>query len=95
MTRTLVVDDEAQEEAEGQVAYYVERAGSAVALAFVAEPCGLTTRFRWYLHRRRYVARKTVDHRDDVVADIQPRAPMLIRMTTRPEHQSRAVGRNL
>lgn len=37
MTRTLIVDDEAQEEAEGQVAYYVERAGTAVALAFVAE----------------------------------------------------------
>jgi plasmid stabilization system protein ParE len=37
MTRTLVVDDEAQEEAEGQVAYYAERAGTAVALAFVAE----------------------------------------------------------
>jgi plasmid stabilization system protein ParE len=37
MTRSLVVDDEAQEEAEGQVAYYAERAGSAVALAFVAE----------------------------------------------------------
>jgi plasmid stabilization system protein ParE len=37
MTRTLVVDDEAQEVAEGQAAYYVERAGSVVALAFVAE----------------------------------------------------------
>jgi plasmid stabilization system protein ParE len=37
MTRTLIVDDDAQEEAEGQAAYYVERAGSAVALAFVAE----------------------------------------------------------
>ncbi|MEO6775299.1 MAG: hypothetical protein ABI467_20210 [Kofleriaceae bacterium] len=37
MTRTLIVDDEAQDEAEGQVAYYFERAGSAVALAFVAE----------------------------------------------------------
>lgn len=37
MTRTLIVEDEAQAEAEGQAAYYVERAGSAVALAFVAE----------------------------------------------------------
>ena len=37
MTRTLIVDDAAQEEAEAQAAYYVERAGSVVALAFVAE----------------------------------------------------------
>lgn len=37
MSRTLSVDEAAQEEAEAQVAYYLERAGSAVALAFVAE----------------------------------------------------------
>jgi plasmid stabilization system protein ParE len=37
MIRTLIVDEAAQDEAEAQGAYYVERAGSAVALAFVAE----------------------------------------------------------
>jgi plasmid stabilization system protein ParE len=37
MTRTPIVDDAAQEEAEAQAAYYVERAGTAMALAFVAE----------------------------------------------------------
>ena len=37
MTRTLAVDDGAQDEAEAQAAYYVEHAGTAVALAFVAE----------------------------------------------------------
>ncbi len=37
MTRTLIVDEAAQDEAEAQAAYYVERAGAAVALAFVAE----------------------------------------------------------
>jgi plasmid stabilization system protein ParE len=37
MTRTLTVDEAAQEEAEAQAAYYLERAGSAIALAFVAE----------------------------------------------------------
>lgn len=37
MSRNLIVDDEAQEEAERQAAFYVERAGTAVALAFVAE----------------------------------------------------------
>lgn len=37
MTRTLVVDEAAQDEAEAQAAYYVEHAGTAVALAFVAE----------------------------------------------------------
>jgi plasmid stabilization system protein ParE len=33
----VVVDEAAQDEAEAQAAYYVERAGIAVALAFVAE----------------------------------------------------------
>jgi plasmid stabilization system protein ParE len=37
MTRTFIVDEAAQDEAEAQAAYYVERAGTAVALAFVAE----------------------------------------------------------
>ena len=37
MTRTLIVDEAAQEEAEAQTAYYVEHAGSTVALRFVAE----------------------------------------------------------
>ena len=37
MTRTLFVDEAAQDEAEAQAAYYVEHAGTAVALAFVAE----------------------------------------------------------
>jgi plasmid stabilization system protein ParE len=37
MSRTLTVDEAAQEEAEAQAAYYLERAGSAVALKFVAE----------------------------------------------------------
>lgn len=37
MTRTLIVDEPAQDEAEAQAAYYVERAGTAVALAFVAQ----------------------------------------------------------
>ena len=37
MTRTLIVDEAAQDEAEAQAAFYVERAGAAVALAFVAE----------------------------------------------------------
>lgn len=37
MTRTLIVDEAAQDEAEAQAAYYFERAGTAVALAFVAE----------------------------------------------------------
>ena len=37
MTRTLIVDEDAQDEAEAQAAYYVERAGTAIAQAFVAE----------------------------------------------------------
>jgi plasmid stabilization system protein ParE len=37
MTRKLVVDEAAQDEAEAQAAYYAEHAGSVVALAFVAE----------------------------------------------------------
>jgi plasmid stabilization system protein ParE len=37
MTLRLVVDDEASEEAEAQVRYYAERAGTHVALRFVAE----------------------------------------------------------
>jgi plasmid stabilization system protein ParE len=37
MTRTLIVDEAAQEEAEAQTAYYLERAGVSVARAFVAE----------------------------------------------------------
>jgi plasmid stabilization system protein ParE len=36
MNRALVVDLEAAEEAEAQVAYYLERAGTQVALRFVA-----------------------------------------------------------
>lgn len=37
MTRRLVVDEEASEEADAQVRYYAERAGEHVALRFVAE----------------------------------------------------------
>lgn len=37
MTRTLVVDSEAYEEAEAQTRYYAERAGEIVSLRFVAE----------------------------------------------------------
>ncbi len=37
MSRTLVVAQEASEEAEGQAGYYAERAGEGVALRFVAE----------------------------------------------------------
>ena len=37
MTRALIVDEDAQDEAEAQAEYYVERAGLAVALAFAAE----------------------------------------------------------
>jgi plasmid stabilization system protein ParE len=37
MTRLLVVDEEASEEAEAQVRYYAERAGVEVALRFAAE----------------------------------------------------------
>lgn len=37
MIRALIVDEAAQDEAEAQAAYYVERAGTAVALAFVSE----------------------------------------------------------
>jgi len=37
MTRTLIVDEDAQDETEAQAAYYVEHAGTAIALAFVAE----------------------------------------------------------
>jgi plasmid stabilization system protein ParE len=37
MTRELIVDEGAQDEVEAQAAYYVERAGNAVASAFVAE----------------------------------------------------------
>jgi hypothetical protein len=37
MTRKLEVDQEAAEESEAQTAYYLERAGSQVALRFVAE----------------------------------------------------------
>jgi hypothetical protein len=33
MTRTLVVDEAAQDEAEAQAAYYVEHAGQTIALA--------------------------------------------------------------
>jgi plasmid stabilization system protein ParE len=37
MTRVIEVDEEAAEEAEAQVRYYSERAGTQVALRFVAE----------------------------------------------------------
>ncbi len=37
MNRKLVVDETAAEEAEAQVRYYAERAGTHVALRFVAE----------------------------------------------------------
>jgi plasmid stabilization system protein ParE len=37
MSRALVVDQEASEEAEAQARYYAERAGERVALRFVAE----------------------------------------------------------
>ena len=37
MTRQLLVDEDAAEEAEAQVRYYLERAGTQVALRFVAE----------------------------------------------------------
>lgn len=37
MSRTLVVDERAAEEAEAQVRYYAERAGEVVALRFAAE----------------------------------------------------------
>jgi plasmid stabilization system protein ParE len=37
MTRSVVVDNAAAEEAETQVRYYAERAGEGVALRFVAE----------------------------------------------------------
>lgn len=37
MTRGLEVDEQAAEEAEAQVRYYRERAGTQVALRFVAE----------------------------------------------------------
>jgi plasmid stabilization system protein ParE len=37
MNRKLVVDEAAAEEAEAQVRYYAERAGTLVALRFVAE----------------------------------------------------------
>jgi plasmid stabilization system protein ParE len=37
MTRTLIVDEAAQDEAEAQAAYYAERAGTSIALVFVAE----------------------------------------------------------
>lgn len=37
MTRNVEVDEEAAEEAEAQVRYYSERAGSQVAIRFVAE----------------------------------------------------------
>jgi hypothetical protein len=37
MTRLLVVDDEASEEAEAQVRYYAERAGTHIAIRFIAE----------------------------------------------------------
>jgi plasmid stabilization system protein ParE len=37
MTRLLVIDEEASEEAEAQVRYYAERAGTHIALRFAAE----------------------------------------------------------
>jgi plasmid stabilization system protein ParE len=37
MTRRLFVDEDASEEAEAQVRYYTERAGSLIALRFIAE----------------------------------------------------------
>ena len=37
MSLTLVVDEEAAEEAEAQARYYFERAGEVVSLRFVAE----------------------------------------------------------
>ena len=37
MKRTLLVDEEAAEEAEAQAEYYTDRAGEAVSLRFVAE----------------------------------------------------------
>jgi len=37
MNRTLVVGEEAAEEAEAQARYYAERAGEAVSMRFVAE----------------------------------------------------------
>ncbi|HWU86287.1 MAG TPA: type II toxin-antitoxin system RelE/ParE family toxin [Kofleriaceae bacterium] len=37
MTRRVVIDDEASEEADEQVRYYAERAGTHVALRFIAE----------------------------------------------------------
>lgn len=37
MTRRLVVDEEAAEEAEAQARYYADRAGEHVALRFAAE----------------------------------------------------------
>ncbi len=37
MSRTLVVEESAAEEAEAQVRFYAERAGELVALRFVAE----------------------------------------------------------
>jgi plasmid stabilization system protein ParE len=37
MSRTVVVDEEAAEEAEAQAQYYAERAGEDVALRFAAE----------------------------------------------------------
>jgi plasmid stabilization system protein ParE len=37
MIRLLVVDEEASEEAEAQVRYYTERAGTHIALRFTAE----------------------------------------------------------
>lgn len=49
MTRTLIVDEAAQDEAEAQASYYVERAGTAVALAFVAE---LEAIYRGLIDRR-------------------------------------------
>ena len=37
MTRSLVVEEEAADEAEAQARYYADRAGTRVALRFVAE----------------------------------------------------------
>lgn len=37
MTRRLVVDEDAAEEAEAQVRYYLDRAGAHVALRFIDE----------------------------------------------------------